>query len=220
MRDELGSWKIICTALRVGRSCRRDNCAISRFSRHIWPWSGRTSRTMHCPMVDFPDPDSPTRPKVSPFRRSKLTSVTARTGSPPRFRAGNTLVNERTSRSGSDMTHLRCGGDLLPAHATYLLNFRHRLEFGLDAIANPLDMLTASRMKPAAWGRACGTGHDTRNGCQWRRCSVCRNSGCGSQQSLRIGMLRSLQNGLHRTRLYNSSRIHHYDVVSNLAYYA
>ena len=31
------------------------------------------------PVVDLPQPDSPTRPKISPRRMEKLTSLTART---------------------------------------------------------------------------------------------------------------------------------------------
>src|ERR1700730_4392391 len=38
-----------------------------------------TSRMMALPKVDFPQPDSPTSPTVSPASRSKLTSSTART---------------------------------------------------------------------------------------------------------------------------------------------
>ena len=41
------------------------------------PALGLSSRTRHFPTVDFPHPDSPTSPSVSPFPIAKVTPSTA-----------------------------------------------------------------------------------------------------------------------------------------------
>ena len=43
----------------------------------ISPELGSISRRMQRPVVDLPQPDSPTRPRVSPLPMSKLTPSTA-----------------------------------------------------------------------------------------------------------------------------------------------
>ena len=45
--------------------------------KRIRPAVGLSRRTMHLPKVDFPQPDSPTRPSVSPAWMSRLTPSTA-----------------------------------------------------------------------------------------------------------------------------------------------
>ncbi|CPO11296.1 Uncharacterised protein [Bordetella pertussis] len=74
-----GSWKIIWMSLRSGRNWLSDNPAISRPLNTSLPPSMPISLSRHLPMVDLPEPDSPTMPSVSPRRTSKLTSSTART---------------------------------------------------------------------------------------------------------------------------------------------
>src|SRR5215213_1121311 len=56
-------------------------------SKMTSPSDGSMSLRIHRPVVDFPQPDSPTRPKVSPRRMAKLTPSTALTFSPPTPRA-------------------------------------------------------------------------------------------------------------------------------------
>src|SRR6266566_1024862 len=51
---------------------------------HTSPEVGSMRRRMQRPVVDLPQPDSPTSPKVSPASSSKLTSLTAYTCSTPR----------------------------------------------------------------------------------------------------------------------------------------
>src|SRR5438132_3907909 len=58
---------------------------------------GCTRRMIDNAVTDFPLPDSPTSPSVSPLRISKLTSSTA--GSAP-DRRSNTVVRCSTTRSG------------------------------------------------------------------------------------------------------------------------
>src|SRR3954447_18797971 len=70
------------------------------------PAVGRSSAMSNRPSVDLPQPDSPTTPRVSPLRRSKLTPSTARTAPTcflnrmPRVR-GKCLTRSRTSSTGS-----------------------------------------------------------------------------------------------------------------------
>ena len=65
--DEYGSWKIICISRRSGRSSAarelRDVAAVEARSRRAVGSSRRSSRRA---VVDLPQPDSPTRPSVSP----------------------------------------------------------------------------------------------------------------------------------------------------------
>ena len=65
--DEIGSWKIICTWVRSVR--RSPGSAWSaRCRRNDVPDVARSTWTMARPVVDLPQPDSPTSPSVSPLR--------------------------------------------------------------------------------------------------------------------------------------------------------
>src|SRR5690606_21273652 len=58
---------------RRARISARDSVRISRPSNTISPASGSYRRSSALPSVDLPQPDSPTRPSVSPRAISKLT---------------------------------------------------------------------------------------------------------------------------------------------------
>ena len=75
--DAYGSWNTICSSRRTGRSWRREYFEMSMPSKTSEPLVMSYSRAMHRARVDLPQPDSPTRPRVSPARSSKLTSSTA-----------------------------------------------------------------------------------------------------------------------------------------------
>src|SRR6218665_802677 len=60
-------------SLRIGRNWRGVSAAMSRPLKSISPPSTSMSFSRHLPMVDLPDPDSPTMPSVSPRRTEKLT---------------------------------------------------------------------------------------------------------------------------------------------------
>ena len=77
--DEYGSWKMICTSRRSSRSWSESMAVTLRPSNQTSPALGSISRRMHRPVVDLPQPDSPTRPRVSPAAMLKLTPSTART---------------------------------------------------------------------------------------------------------------------------------------------
>ena len=61
------------------RRDRRSRVATSWPSTSIEPLCGAVSSRTSCSVVDFPDPDSPTMPRVWPWRSAKLTPSTART---------------------------------------------------------------------------------------------------------------------------------------------
>ena len=75
--DEYGSWKIICASRRNSTSCFGLMSAISSPSNLIEPLVGSSRRSSSRPVVDLPQPDSPTRPSVSPRLTSNDTPSTA-----------------------------------------------------------------------------------------------------------------------------------------------
>src|SRR5437868_589538 len=77
--EPYGSWKMICTSRRMSFSCFLFALKMLRPSRNASPEVGGISRRMVRATVDFPEPDSPINPSVSPCLISKLTSSTALT---------------------------------------------------------------------------------------------------------------------------------------------
>src|SRR2546429_3931462 len=83
--------------------------------KRISPSVGSTRRRIERPSVDLPQPDSPTRPSVSPWRMLKSTPSTARTCATVRWSTpaviGNHVLRPLTSSSGSADVHARlsCG---------------------------------------------------------------------------------------------------------------
>jgi len=72
-----GSWKMICMRRRYGLSAAPVTLVMSSPSKWIVPDVGSMRRRMSRPTVVLPQPDSPTSPRVSPRRMSKLTPSTA-----------------------------------------------------------------------------------------------------------------------------------------------
>src|SRR6266566_1962206 len=104
-KDAYGSWKIICIFCRIRRSRRPRNLVMSWPSKVILPAVTGSSAVIKRARVDFPQPDSPTRPSVSPRRISRSTPSTARTASPPRPETGKYLKALSTrSRTASGLT--------------------------------------------------------------------------------------------------------------------
>src|SRR5215210_755515 len=81
------------------------NRAMSSPSKYTLPSVGSTRRSTVRPSVVLPQPDSPTRPRVSPRRTKKLTSSTALTQATVRCRrppfTGKYLTRRSTSSSVS-----------------------------------------------------------------------------------------------------------------------
>ena len=72
-----GSWKTICISRRTGLSFARLAVVMSVPRNVIVPPVGSMSRMSVRDSVVLPQPDSPTRPSVSPSRRCSVTSSTA-----------------------------------------------------------------------------------------------------------------------------------------------
>jgi hypothetical protein len=77
LSDAYGSWKMICISLRSARSDRLSSVVTFRPWNVTSPDVGSISRRIVRPVVDFPQPDSPTSPSVSPAMMSNETSSTA-----------------------------------------------------------------------------------------------------------------------------------------------
>ena len=114
----------------------------------ISPLVGSTSRRMHRPVVDLPQPDSPTSPSTCPGARSKETPSTAVHASRPRIgpplrRTGNSLTRLRTDSSGVLIRH-RPGagarGSLQPGSWDRGLAWRRRDDAGDPAPSMPLEL--------------------------------------------------------------------------------
>src|SRR5688572_31735110 len=80
------------------------NDRTSRPSKSICPEVGSVRRNKQRPTVDFPQPDSPTSPSVSPAKISKETPSTARTTSSLPS-TGKCLTSPRTFTSCSVISH-------------------------------------------------------------------------------------------------------------------
>ncbi len=78
LSDAYGSWKIICISLLKLRSSFDDilSCTLRPLNL-ISPPVISYKRMIERPVVDLPEPDSPTRPSVSPLYTSKLIPSTA-----------------------------------------------------------------------------------------------------------------------------------------------
>src|SRR5271154_1074707 len=91
---------------RASRSCRRPRSVVSIPSKTMRPEVTLHVRMMHLAKVVLPEPDSPTRPRVSPGSISRLTPSTARMmfcvlDRRPRELLRKSLVTSRTFRKGS-----------------------------------------------------------------------------------------------------------------------
>ena len=103
--EEYGSWKTIWTCRRYARSCSKESPPIDAPSKRMSPEVGVMSFMIIRPVVVLPQPDSPTRPTVSPPAMSKLIPSTARTArAGPRSksprRTGKCFTRFLTSMSG------------------------------------------------------------------------------------------------------------------------
>src|SRR5215510_7366645 len=98
---------MICISFRRARNDRLSSVVTFLFSNHTSPEVGSISRRMDRPDVDLPQPDSPTRPSVSPAMMSNDTSSTAwtratsRENRPPRI--GKYFLRFLTFSSASGM---------------------------------------------------------------------------------------------------------------------
>ena len=77
LSDAYGSWNTICNSRRMSRICRLRSRVMSRPPNMIVPDVGSISFITVRPSVVLPQPDSPTRPSVSPSVSERSTPSTA-----------------------------------------------------------------------------------------------------------------------------------------------
>ena len=106
LSELIGSWKIICMRGRNSRILSDGSLVRSCPSNTTEPDVGRGSCMMARPVVDFPQPDSPTSPSVSPSITSSEIPETAFTLRPVRP-TGNSTTRSSTRNNGVPVTR-RC----------------------------------------------------------------------------------------------------------------
>ncbi len=77
LSDEYGSWKTTRRSAASDFRCLRDMVVMSWPCSLTVPADGGWRPSTALPIVDLPDPDSPTTPRVSPGAIEKLTRSTA-----------------------------------------------------------------------------------------------------------------------------------------------
>ena len=116
LSEEIGSWKIICMRVRIRRISSPERVVRSVPSKTTLPVVACSSCMTARPVVDLPQPDSPTSPRVSPSRTSKLMPETAWTFCPPA--AGNSTTRSSTVRiTSSNPPACDCAKCALPVPA-------------------------------------------------------------------------------------------------------
>src|SRR5690554_1567761 len=104
---------------------------------------------MALPVVDLPQPDSPTNPRVSPGRASRLTSETAWTFLPVRPKGNSTTMS--STRSSADSVSRRWASPLPAISAPSSGRGGLRLGGGLSTLtALDLQVLLGTHREPAA----------------------------------------------------------------------
>ena len=113
--DANGSWKTICISRRTGLSFARPAFVMSTPRKLIVPPVGSSRRMSVRDSVVLPQPDSPTRPSVSPSRRCSVTSSTACTCATARSNSSPFLIGKyclrcsAASRTGRSALALSTG---------------------------------------------------------------------------------------------------------------
>ena len=112
LSDAYGSWNTIIMFLRSGRISRRETRDLLSLVEDAAP-VGSSSLRMHRTSVDFPHPDSPTMPSVSPSRSENEMPSTAFTVATsfwkmiPRV-TGKCFFRSSTTRSSLPPASLTC----------------------------------------------------------------------------------------------------------------
>ena len=191
-----GSWKMICMSRQSARNAAASSAVTLRPSNQTSPAVGSIRRRMQRPVVDLPQPDSPTRPSVSPGAMSKLTPSTACTTSALRAEQAaadrevldqvldaqerlNRLAHRAAISSAGSIEH---AGDLVAA--ADLAQRRHRLAALRHRVA-------AARREAAAGRRLEQARHHARDRLEPRLLRRRRvDARDRADQALRVGMAR------------------------------
>src|SRR5215204_2209162 len=134
--DAKGSWKTICISRRIGASSRRPARVMSSPRNASRPPVGSTSRMIARDVVVLPQPDSPTRPIVSPSSIASVTSFTACTRATSRSIRRPFLIGKNTFRWSTSTSRAPASAvSRAPAGSTTTLirlNTRLRIETDLS----------------------------------------------------------------------------------------
>src|SRR5207249_5629707 len=143
----------ICSSRRFWRSFSPLSLVKSTPSKKMFPEVTGNNWVISRPSVDFPQPDSPTRPTVSPGKTSKLTRSTALTLAPRPAGKCLTTSSPRSSgtRSGTRFTIARqCPPHRHPAGGILVRPDVHQERIIMKAA---LDPEPAARVEAAALRR-------------------------------------------------------------------
>src|SRR3569623_2083888 len=192
---------------RMERSSRRLSVMTSRPSNSSSPAVGSSRRRIVRPVVDLPQPDSPTRPSVSPGAMSKLMPSTARTM--VRSRANMLPLTSKYLASLRTLSR-GCGDTSVIEETCRLVAGTHFLQGrGLFEMARLGE--AAARRKAAAGAQFAtkdrhGAGNLREPLLPADNAIDARN---GSQQALRVGMQRFFEQRIDRRLFDDLARIHH-----------
>src|SRR5580704_5460300 len=183
---------------------------------HTSPEVGSISRRMQRPVVDLPQPDSPTNPNVSPAPRSKLTSLTAWTSSTSRDK----MPPLRMKLFARSFTRSR-GSFIAPwslQDACYLVACRDFAQRRRGFEAGRAGE-RATRRETAAWHRIEQAWHDAGDrleaGFARSRPVDARDR---ADQTLRIRVSRLSEELFDRRLLDDLAGIHHHDPLRRLGH--
>src|SRR6185436_1942892 len=218
--DEYGSCSTIWMLRRTALNALPDSWAMSSPWNRIWPAVGSSRRISSLAVVDLPQPDSPTSPRVSPLYSNRSTPSTACTApicllkTMPLVR-GKCLTSPRTSRTGSSVLDAAIEG-LLPevaraaAVARDVVQWRHLLD--ADGLR-----VGAARVERTAGGDAGQVRRDALDGVQLLTLEV--HPGDGGQQPLGVGMGRAGIEVHDGCLLDQAPGIHHRDLVGDVSHH-
>src|SRR5262249_740818 len=176
---------MICMSRHSARSSVRLRAVTFVPSNHTSPEVGSIRRRIQRPVVDLPQPDSPTKPRVSPAPTSKLTSLTAwtRSAAPEKIpRLRRYCFTRFFTRSSGSVIAVRSLQDTR--------DFVARRDFAQRG--NSLNAVCAcewaARRKAAAGQRFERARHHARNRFEATLARGCIDAGNRADQPLRIWM--------------------------------
>src|SRR5262245_48206313 len=221
-----GSWKIIWICGRSGRRSARGSGARSTTwpsaaRKRISPLDGAIARRMQRAVVVLPQPDSPTRPSVSPCSTAKLTSSTARTVATTRRRkprrTSKNFCRRRTSRTGAVTALTAQPAQSRLGLVVMIEKARRRLRAldypqGWRALGALGHHVRTARVEGAAGGPAERVGDRAGDGRQ-RRLRRGQQARDRAEQRACVGMLGRVEDVVHRPVLHHTTQVHdHYRV--------
>ena len=214
-----GSWNTICIARRYGCSARASSRSRSTPSNHSFPACGSTRRSSERPIVDLPQPDSPTSASVRPAGTSRSTPSTARTQPTARWNRPLRIGNQTRSpsaRSSGDAS-LTVAAPAPPRGSARRAPAPTTLSPGASEAQRGSTLgQRVEKRQPA--GRSCGVG--TTPAISARRSPRRPQRGHGAQQPARVGMARAAEHLLAAAFLDETPGVHHGDAIRELVHHA